>query len=167
VVAPWLVEANGDIAHLLSGTPDAAGTLAFFERWFERPGHRLSFEQALVLEADGAPRGALVAYHGRDAGRLEAPLGARLRHPLPTEARADEFYLDSLAVAPGARGRGFGRALLAAFEAEAARRGHRVLSMLAEPENAVAYGLYRRRGFEPDGEFQAGGARLERLVKRV
>ncbi len=57
-----------------------------------------------------------------------------------------EFYL-----VPEARGRGLGRALLAAAEATAESRGTRALHLMVRPENVTALALYLKRGFrEPD-----------------
>jgi ribosomal protein S18 acetylase RimI-like enzyme len=60
----------------------------------------------------------------------------------------DEAEIRALAVAPAARGRGVGRALLAAVMRRAAERGIRYLVLLTEPEMRVAQHLYTQAGFE-------------------
>jgi ribosomal protein S18 acetylase RimI-like enzyme len=64
--------------------------------------------------------------------------------------------IHDLAVVPGLRGRGIGRALLAAIEAEGQRRGCCKLTLEVRADNAVARELYRRCGFrgtEPETLF--------------
>jgi ribosomal protein S18 acetylase RimI-like enzyme len=62
--------------------------------------------------------------------------------------RPDEAEIRALAVAPGARGRGIGRALLAAVMERAGERGIRYLVLLTQPEMQAARSLYTRAGFE-------------------
>lgn len=50
---------------------------------------------------------------------------------------------------PAHRGRGIGRALLAAAEAHARKEGARELRIAVLAENGVAAGLYRDAGFRP------------------
>jgi ribosomal protein S18 acetylase RimI-like enzyme len=53
----------------------------------------------------------------------------------------------ALAVAPGARGRGVGRALLAAVTQRAAERGTTHLVLLTMPKMRAAQHLYTKAGF--------------------
>ena len=60
-------------------------------------------------------------------------------------------FLTELYLVPEVRGRGLGRALLAAAEATAEARGTRALHLMVRPENVTALGLYLSSGFrEPD-----------------
>lgn len=59
----------------------------------------------------------------------------------------DEAEIRALAVAPGARGRGVGRALLRAVLERAAGGGTRHLVLLTQPDMAVARRMYEREGF--------------------
>jgi ribosomal protein S18 acetylase RimI-like enzyme len=58
------------------------------------------------------------------------------------DAFLTEFYL-----VPDARGRGLGRALLAAAEDTAVSRGTRALHLMVRSENGTALALYTSRGF--------------------
>jgi ribosomal protein S18 acetylase RimI-like enzyme len=66
--------------------------------------------------------------------------GELVREPGEAEIRA-------LAVAPGARGRGIGRALLTAAITRAAERGVRRLLLLTMPEMRMAQRMYLAAGF--------------------
>lgn len=64
---------------------------------------------------------------------------------------ADEAEVLTLAVAPGARRRGLGAALLAAAAAAAAARGARSIHLEVAEDNAAARALYARAGFAETG----------------
>ncbi|MCX7684005.1 MAG: GNAT family N-acetyltransferase [Acetobacteraceae bacterium] len=64
---------------------------------------------------------------------------------------ADEAEILTLAVRPGARRRGLGRALLAAAMAAAAAAGARRMLLEVAEDNAAARALYAAAGFAPVG----------------
>ena len=57
----------------------------------------------------------------------------------------------TLAVAPSARGRGLGEALMQALVAAARQEGHPALSLSVEEDNRRALGIYTRLGFRRVG----------------
>ncbi len=59
----------------------------------------------------------------------------------------DEFYVDNIAVYPQHRGRGAGKAILAALVEAARARGGRFISLEVRPSNRPAVGLYKGAGF--------------------
>jgi ribosomal-protein-alanine N-acetyltransferase len=63
----------------------------------------------------------------------------------------DESYVQTIAVARGAQGRGIGAVLLRSLVAEAERRGCRRLDLEVRADNDVAQGLYERHGFASIG----------------
>ena len=67
----------------------------------------------------------------------------------------DQSELGNVAVAPGARGRGIGRALVDAIVARVRRRGARECFLEVRESNLVAQGLYRDMGFEVVGRRRA------------
>lgn len=66
--------------------------------------------------------------------------------------RADGAILLSMWVAPEARGRGVGEALIDAVADWARTRGFRRLFLDVADRNDAAIALYARKGFEPTGE---------------
>ncbi|WP_434384266.1 GNAT family N-acetyltransferase [Melittangium boletus] len=171
VVVRLMCTAIGDIAHTLSGTRDKAETLRVLEAFFTQRGNRVSHEHVSVLEEDGRVVGFLSAYHGADIPRLDQPfidrLLARGQDPsgVVPEARADEYYLDSLAVDARYQGRGLGSFLLDAFERKARALGHPKLLLLVDQENTKARRLYERRDYRADGALVLGGHVFDRMVK--
>lgn len=59
------------------------------------------------------------------------------------------LHVSRVAVAPGLRGRGYGRALMTAAAGYARDRGYRALDLNVVRGNAPAQGLYAACGFEP------------------
>ena len=82
---------------------------------------------------------------GRDVGIVR---GASGDHPAASE-------LISMWVAPEARGRGLGDALVRAVVDWARRRGSRTLRLEVASDNAPAQRLYARHGFAPTGRSTA------------
>lgn len=74
---------------------------------------------------------------------------------------ADQAEVLTLAVLPGLRRQGLGRALLEAAMAEAARRGATVMTLEVSVDNLAAQTLYRQAGFAAVGRrrrYYADGA---------
>jgi ribosomal protein S18 acetylase RimI-like enzyme len=71
----------------------------------------------------------------------------RLRRASLPHSPSDCWYLPLIGVAGFARGRGAGRALLAAHEAEGRRRGAPRAALSVREENASAIRLYERSGW--------------------
>ena len=81
----------------------------------------------------------------------------------------DEAFVQTLAVAPAAQGRGLGSRLLLALLAEAERRGRRRVSLEVRADNAPAQRLYARHGFTRTGVrrgYYAGGGDALVLTRR-
>jgi ribosomal-protein-alanine N-acetyltransferase len=97
----------------------------------------------------------LPGHFGLLAVRQDAPLGFALGR-----VQADQAEILTIAVRPGARGQGVGRALLHGLLAEAAKRGALELFLEVAEPNAAARALYagaggkevgRRRRYYADG----------------
>lgn len=102
-----------------------------------------NFEQELATlpGAYGPPAGALLL---ADDGADAAPLGCVALRPL-----ADLCEMKRLYVTPEGRGRGVGRALVAAVIDAARRQGYSRMRLDTLPELVAAQGLYRDLGFRP------------------
>ncbi len=81
----------------------------------------------------------------------------------------DEAFVQTMAVAPSAQGRGLGARLLVALLEEAERRGQRTVSLEVRSDNAPAQRLYERHGFTRTGVrrgYYAGGVDALVLSRR-
>jgi ribosomal protein S18 acetylase RimI-like enzyme len=105
----------------------------FYEMAVEEPVTAATWERLL----GDSPMSCLVATEG------EAVVGFAnyLLHP-STWSRGDSCYLEDLFVAPVARGRGAGRALIEALAARARERGWRHVYWHTERDNRPARALY-------------------------
>jgi ribosomal protein S18 acetylase RimI-like enzyme len=82
--------------------------------------------------------------------------------------RGEEVYIRSMAVLPGARGRGVGRQLLAQVEAFAVSRDARRLSLTTTPFLTAAIRLYERAGFRrAPGRLDLYGTPLFAMAKEL
>jgi [ribosomal protein S18]-alanine N-acetyltransferase len=131
-----------DVRLRLADRHDVDAVAAIEQSAFSDPWSRASFAslvgnpQLLFAVADGAPEGA----DRRDVvGYVVAWFAA------------DESEIANIAVAPAARGRGIGAALLDAALAEAARRGAVAAFLEVRESNAAARALYASRSFATVG----------------
>jgi len=103
--------------------------------------------RSAVLELLGvAQRGSMLV--ARENGRALGYAALCFGHSI--EFRGRDAFVDELYVAPDARGRGLGRALLRALEADARASGVRQLHLEVEPGNE-AQRLYLAEGFTATG----------------
>lgn len=169
--APLIQATIGAIGHALTGEAadrEAARVIAHF---FAQPGNRLSAENTLLLEEGGEPLGLAVLYPGDRAAALDEPFRRRLRalglpDRIDPEAAPGELYLDTLAVAPRARGRGLGGLLLEAGVARAGALGLPRVGLLVEDGNPAAR-LYARHGFLATGRRRVAGHLYTHLAREA
>jgi putative acetyltransferase len=101
-----------------------------------------------VLPAVGLRHPAVTVWSAREAGALVGISALK-------ELAPDHAEVKSMRTAPGARGRGIGRAMLRHIKIEAKSRGYKRLSLETgntEPF-AAALKLYASEGFRPWGPF--------------
>lgn len=125
-----------------------------------------SYRNVMVCEMDGEVVGAVCGYDGGRLHELRMPVLTLLRErcgavpELADETQAGEFYIDSIGVAPRARGCGIGAGLLENIRKEAFSRGYQRVGLLVDAENPAAERLYERMGFELCGEVWLLGHRM-------
>lgn len=163
VVLRWVHAAGNPYFDWLFGS--ASDALAALRQWLRRPESEVALRRVrLLAQPPGSGAGyialtaaELTAARRADALAFAAGAPADLRRRRLEQLRAseglftapadDELYLSKLGVPPSVRGRGLGRATLAAFAAEAAGRGFRRLRLDVSAGNDAAIGLYRSAGF--------------------
>lgn len=108
--------------------------------------------------------GALVGGDFTDLRRVYGWVGAGLRimmlSALERDTENERFLMDGLFVAPEARGRGIGTALLDAVCDEAKRRGYVQVRLDVVDTNTRAKSLYLQEGFKELGTHRIGLLRL-------
>jgi ribosomal protein S18 acetylase RimI-like enzyme len=147
----------------IGGRERARATL---EHAFREPGNVASQEVVWVAELDGRLAGAMSAFALTEGSpRSRAFLRVTLRRvpfwlwwrtlhlytrsgPTNPAASAGSLYIDALATAPDLRRRGAARALLAAADEEARRRGLGTVTLDTTLDNDVARALYADAGYD-------------------
>lgn len=187
----WAMDAASDgLFPLIFGprTPEIHATV------IAQPSHSFSYSHAVIAELDGAPVGVCQGSpHGtpdgisailRECWWLEAAragafvtVGGRLFTALGRR-EPGQWYMESLAVLPQARGNGVGSLLFADAFDRARRDGCSALALDVDVQNSRAADLYRRLGLEvvetsekpllwgvrnPD----ASGLRVHRMVTKL
>lgn len=154
-VAPLIIEAIGDIAKRLTWEKTPEQVIKMLKNLFVRTDNRHSYLYTYVAVRQKTEDvvGVLVLYSGKEGAILDEQLSQWLQTKgAPTsridkEAHTDEYYIDTIAVHPLARGNGIGTALLT-FAEEVARNKHFTkLSLNVETAKDKAQKLYTRQGF--------------------
>ena len=83
------------------------------------------------------------------------------------EAWPNEWYLDSLAVAPDAQGHGIGGQLLDFLPNYLQQKGETKISLNVDFGNPKAKQLYVHHGFKHAGEIMIGSHRYEHLIRSL
>ncbi len=168
---PLIQETIGHIGLALTGAASEAEAEGVMLDFFTRPGNRLSHQNVWIAQRAGEALGFLLGYAGAESGPLDEPLRAHLRgRNLPgdflSEGQPGEWYVDTLAVTPAARGHGVGARLLHEAATQAAAQGLTRVGLLVEHGNRAAR-LYRREGFVVQEERTLGGHTYDHMVRRV
>ena len=126
----------------------------------------------MVKEVEGKVVGVILIYHGSEAEALDHPLNERIRIlrndptiTLDKEADLDEFYIDTLSVAPEFSGRGYGTALIRAAEEKARQLHSTKIALNVDEDNERAYRLYQHLGYWTDKQRVLYGKLYFHMVK--
>lgn len=174
-VMPLLLSAIGNIAYTLTGAQDEEEARTILANFFVQDNNRISYRNVLVDRRDGIVAGMLLSYAGDSAAELDRPIIMRLEKlygkeaskDLVVEAKAGDFYLDSIAVDEGYRGQGIAQSLIAAFEEQGSIHGCLRLSLIVDPDNKQAESLYRKLGYLEDGRIMVSGVSYIRMIKPI
>lgn len=162
-VAEMFLLSMGSLAdHLFAADKQAAKRS--IEKMVARNAGRFSLRFAWMAEANGDPKGALVACNGNLLERLHLATTPHLFGvmglsafgfiwrgvvlPGGREAEWDEYYIGNLGVHPSAQGLGIGSALLEFAETQARKHELAKCSLVAALYNQGAVRLYKRFGYE-------------------
>jgi RimJ/RimL family protein N-acetyltransferase len=151
----------GDAAALIA-LADAVGAepgeWLLTDRAWRTPAEERRYLRILRRDANGA------VFVAEDDGRIVGRL-AVARDPHPSSAHVADF---GLMVSAAHRGRGIGRALLAAADGWARSAGVMKLELHVFPHNEAAIALYEKAGFEREGYRRAHYRRPDgRLVDAI
>ncbi|MCM1163916.1 MAG: GNAT family N-acetyltransferase [Muribaculaceae bacterium] len=156
LIAQSIVAAVGDeiTNSLAAPSHTREDVIALFESLAKEENTQYSYTNTLVVEdEEGEACGVAIAYDGARLYELRPQFFKALKEQIghdytamQDECTPDEFYLDTLAVVPHRRGRGYAQALIEAT-AMRAREAGKPLGLLVEKENHKARRLYEKCGF--------------------
>lgn len=172
-IAPLIYDAIEDIAERLTGEHGDKEILAGLEDLVRREDNRHSYLHTYVAYEEEKILGMIVLYDGKTGKGLDELLMKKLqeKHDSPyhidIEAHEDEYYIDTICVAPDARGRGIGTMLLRFAAQQANKLGHTKLSLNVETEKIKARRLYEREGFVVTEPWEIIGEPFYHMVKEL
>ncbi|MFJ7650095.1 GNAT family N-acetyltransferase [Lysinibacillus sp. NPDC097279] len=152
-VVPLIIDAIGDIANRLTGEQTASKIEEELTVLFKREDNRHSYLNTFVAVEGEQILGTLVYYNGEQAIQMDANLVKWLEEKnapsitIDKEAHEDEYYIDTVCVAPEARGKGIGTMLIQFAIEQTQERGFTKLSLNVETQKEDARRLYERMGF--------------------
>lgn len=146
------------------------------QKGFEDETYRYSYNRVLVHETTGNVDGILCSYSNEDEAIIDAPIekyypefniDPSLKIFTDKESLPEEWYLDSIAVAPAAWGKGIASSLLAALPEVASKNGYKKISLNVDKTNPNAKKLYLKNGFVDAGELPIGAHMYDHMIKEV
>ncbi|MDE5561441.1 MAG: GNAT family N-acetyltransferase [Bacteroidaceae bacterium] len=124
----------------------------------------------IAQDGNGMLLGALVAYPGDGYMDMRSRTFSMLNElitfdvsSMDAEAKAGEYYIDSLAIVPEYRGKGVGTQLLRAAMDEA-RSSSRIAVLACAPDNIGAKSMYESLGFRHEGNLFIFGHEYLRMT---
>jgi ribosomal protein S18 acetylase RimI-like enzyme len=155
LVPEIMLQAMGDIIFRFIKKEDRNEAVHFLTQLFMQKGNLYSYENTFVaIDNSGQISGSLTGYDGDKFIELRQPILDHMQelynnNLIPeAETTGGEFYIDSIAVAPIARGKGIGTALLHFAITHAKQNGFKKVGLLVDLENPNAQKLYERIGFK-------------------
>jgi ribosomal protein S18 acetylase RimI-like enzyme len=165
--AALIYETAGTLGDYVFGTIGRNETVRVLAVLFRRERHLFSYDTATLAVSGGEVVGIVQAMPGADLLRTGARLvreyarcygwrsALRLAgraYPLAFEpdAKAGEYYVETLAVAPSRRNQGIGGMLLAEAQRRGRQLGFTICSLSVMLHNTDALRFYRRMGFHED-----------------
>lgn len=172
-IAPLIYEAIGDIAGRLTGVREDKAILEGLEELVRSEDNRHSYLYTYVACKEEKILGIVVLYDGKTGKDLDGLLMKKLQEKhgssyyIDVEAHEDEYYIDTICVAPDARGLGIGTMLLRFAEEQARKFGHTKLALNVETGKTKARRLYEREGFAVKEPWEIIGEPFYHMVKEL
>lgn len=168
-VAKLMFLAMKDIVCIFLDTTDAEKGINFLRKHIAAPHNQYSLDHVIVAEEDGVILGQTCIYDGKLLEVLRQPIMDSLaqeynrRLPLSDETQPGEMYIDTIAVAAHARGRGIAKLLLLYVIDLFVKQKGEVLGLLVDMENPQAKQLYIKMGFRIMGTKTIFGKEMQHM----
>lgn len=175
VVPEIMLQAMEDIVFRFIQKEDKKEAVHFLTALFQQSKNLYSHENTFVaVDPEGNIMGSLTGYDGDHFIELRQPILEIMQKQygndlIPeAETTGQEFYIDSVAVSPTARGKGVGSELLKHAITYAKTHGFRQIGLLVDLDNPNAKKLYERLGFTLGNKMPfAGGEYYHMYIRFV
>ena len=160
IIAELMLFAMKDIVFDFIGEKNEIKAKEFLDELIQSPNNQYSFENTFVLEYENKIAGSFTIYDGGKLNELRQPVlnllsekYNRTIHP-QDETEKGEIYIDTIAVFPEYRGKGFGNIILDYIINVIAIKQDKTIGLLVDFTNPKAKKLYESKGFKVVGEKQ-------------
>lgn len=154
IVPELMLQAMEEIVFKFIGKDDIEEAILFLTNLFTRTNNQYSYENTFVIEdKDENIIGSLTAYNGDDLTKLREPVLKIIKDHYSiviqpeNETEGNEYYLDTVSIAPLQQGKGIGSLLLQHGIKYAKDNGYPQVGLLVDLENPNAQRLYEKLGF--------------------
>ncbi|WP_297576069.1 GNAT family N-acetyltransferase [uncultured Campylobacter sp.] len=158
--------AMDEFSSAIFNTKDESDKFSLFEEFFKKENNRVSYKNVVVYELEKHIAGAICFYKGELSTKLDEVFNKALlkegKEPLLKECLDDEYYIDSVAVAPKYRGRGIFKELFKTALKIAKESGYKKASLITKTPS-----LYHPFGFEEKERSDFYGEIYIKMVKTL
>lgn len=157
-IAPLLLMAMEDIVFKYIDTKDPEKAKQFLLFFIKNENNQYSYQNCWLAENEGEVVAAVNVYDGARLGALRLPVIEYIRKninkkiEIEDETGMGEYYIDSIGVSLGHRGKGIGTKLLQFLIDEYVDKQQKTLGLLVDKDNPKAKKLYLNLGFQSAGE---------------
>lgn len=143
-----------EITYQFIGKEDPNEANRFMELLVRQKGNQYSYENIFVLQEGDSILGQICIYNGAKCKELRKVVWDKIKADFGHEYQADEeteageMYIDTFAIHPSARGKGFGKELLNFAIDHFVNKQGETLGLLVDKENPSAKKLYLNMGFK-------------------
>ncbi len=155
IVPELMLQAMEDIVFTFIGKNDIEEAIQFLTHFFRTENNQYSYQNTFVaVDEQEDIWGSITCYDGGKLTELRKPVLEYMQRRYDVdlipenETEAGELYLDTLAVAPSAQGKGIGSSLLQHIIQHAKDNAFKQVGLLVDFENPNAQKLYERLGFK-------------------
>lgn len=142
---------------------DDNGFVTHLQQYASEVENRFSYQQIMLADVGSQVVGLVLSFGGRDEARLNAAIG----NWLTQEAKADEWYIDALAVLSSWGHQGIGTRLLQEAESQARQHHYLRMALNVDQNNTEAISLYTRCHYLPTQQtllYQRPHIRMEKSL---
>lgn len=159
-IAQLMFYAMKDIVFDFINEQNEEKSIDFLQQLIEQSNNQYSYENVTLVKDNDEIVGAFTLYDGSELDELRKPVLELLKDKYnrvitpQDETQAGELYIDTIAVYPHFRGKGYGGIILDYIIEEYAHQKEQTLGLLVDFTNPKAKKLYEAKGFKVVGEKQ-------------